>query len=336
MKPYLPAVFLASLLLCASGRAVEVSPAAAPAPESLSSQPVFFNVEFSGGPVSRLIDQVATVKGVSINIIATADQADLSTVLPPFTLRNANVVTVFEVARAMLHDRGLELQPAGGFDHNSVTLLLRRLEPKPSGRSPDIFSSYQLAPYLSYQSIDDIVTAIHAAWELNPAHDSAALRLKFHPPTAILLVSGPPEAVSLAGNVLSQLRHGAAAEARPAAAAPAPATAMANSGVPETDRALEVYDVSKVDQKPVAKQQSRPRYPAAMRQSHADGEVVVEFVVDTNGDVRDAHAVRATSPAFEASALEAVNQWKFQPGRKDGQAVNTRLQVPLVFTLRAD
>ena len=335
MKPYLPAVILASLLMCASGRAVEVSPAATPAPESLSSQPVFFNVEFPGGPVSRLIGQVATVKGVSINIIATADQADLGTVLPAFTLRNATVVSVFEVARVMLVDRGLDLSTAGGFDHNSVTLLLRRLEPKPSSHSSDIFSSYQLGQYLSYQSIDDIVAAIHTAWELNPAHDSAALKLKFHPPTAILLVSGPPEAVSLAGNVLSQLRHGAAGEASPAAA-PASATAMANMGVPDADRALEAYDVSKVDQKPVAKQQSRPRYPATMRQSHADGEVVVEFVVDTNGDVRDAHAVRATGPAFEASALEAVNQWKFQPGRKDGQAVNTRLQVPLVFTMRAD
>jgi len=33
------------------------------------------------------------------------------------------------------------------------------------------------------------------------------LRLKFHQPTAILLVSGPPEATQIAGKIISQLNR---------------------------------------------------------------------------------------------------------------------------------
>jgi periplasmic protein TonB len=39
------------------------------------------------------------------------------------------------------------------------------------------------------------------------------------------------------------------------------------------------------------------------------------------------------APLLEAAAVAAVSQWKFEAGQKDGRSVNTRLQVPIVFTL---
>ncbi len=36
---------------------------------------------------------------------------------------------------------------------------------------------------------------------------------------------------------------------------------------------------------------------------------------------------------FEAAAVAAVSQWKFAPGQKNGIAVGTHMQVPIVFTL---
>ena len=70
-----------------------------------------------------------------------------------------------------------------------------------------------------------------------------------------------------------------------------------------------------------------------MRRAGITGEVVVEFIVDANGDVRNAFAVRSTQRDFEQAAVQAVSKWKFRPGKKGGRAVNTRMQVPIVFTL---
>ena len=57
------------------------------------------------------------------------------------------------------------------------------------------------------------------------------------------------------------------------------------------------------------------------------------FIVDTDGNVRNAYAIRATAPAFAAAAVAAVVQWTFKPGTVQGRAVNVHMQVPLMFTL---
>ena len=101
-------------------------------------------------------------------------------------------------------------------------------------------------------------------------------------------------------------------------------------------KGIEVFDISKLDQVPVAKFQARPQYPFEMRRSGVAGEVVVDFIVDTNGDVRNAYSARSTQREFEAAAVQAVSKWKFRPGKRGGRAVNTHMQVPIVFTLNED
>jgi RNA polymerase sigma factor (sigma-70 family) len=63
------------------------------------------------------------------------------------------------------------------------------------------------------------------------------------------------------------------------------------------------------------------------------GAKLVDFVVDTNGDVKDARAIRSSQQEFEAAAVQAVSKWKFKPGKKGGRDVLTHMQVPIVFTL---
>jgi hypothetical protein len=43
--------------------------------------------------------------------------------------------------------------------------------------------------------------------------------------------------------------------------------------------------------------------------------------------------VKSSREEFEAPAVRAVSQWKYHPGQKAGQPVNTHLQVPIVFAL---
>ena len=106
--------------------------------------------------------------------------------------------------------------------------------------------------------------------------------------------------------------------------------------IPETRGGLagiEVFDISKLDQRPEPRLQARPQYPFEMRRAGIAGEVLVDFIVDTNGDVRNAFAVHSSQREFEASAVQAVSKWKFRAGRKNGHSVFTHMQVPIVFSL---
>jgi protein TonB len=106
--------------------------------------------------------------------------------------------------------------------------------------------------------------------------------------------------------------------------------------IPQTRTGLsgiEVFDISKLDQQPVAKFKARPTYPFEMRRAGISGEVLVDFIVDTDGNVRNANAAHSSQREFEGPAVQAVSKWTFRPGRKNGHAVFTHMQVPIVFTL---
>lgn len=94
----------------------------------------------------------------------------------------------------------------------------------------------------------------------------------------------------------------------------------------------QIFDLSQLDQIPVARVQQNPIYPYEMRRAGITGEVNIGFIVDSNGDVRDAYVINSTHREFEAPAVQAVSKWKFRPGRRGGRAVNTRMSVPIVFS----
>ncbi len=98
-----------------------------------------------------------------------------------------------------------------------------------------------------------------------------------------------------------------------------------------------LFDLAALDRRPSPTFQARPQYPFEMRRSGISGEVVVRFVVDSSGNVRDPFIVRSSNPAFESSVLDAVLKWKFRPGEKGGVKVNTRnVEILIPFNLNAE
>jgi protein TonB len=95
----------------------------------------------------------------------------------------------------------------------------------------------------------------------------------------------------------------------------------------------QIFDPSMLDQQPIATYQPHPLYPYDMKKQGISGQVVVEFILNAEGNVQSAFAVSSTQHEFEASAIQAVSKWRFRPGRRGGRAVNTRMQVPIVFSL---
>lgn len=77
----------------------------------------------------------------------------------------------------------------------------------------------------------------------------------------------------------------------------------------------------------------KAEFPAGLRFTGNTGEAMIRFVVRSDGAVAKVSVVSATHPAFGEAAAAAVEQWQFEPGRVDGRAVNTRMQVPIYFKL---
>jgi len=93
------------------------------------------------------------------------------------------------------------------------------------------------------------------------------------------------------------------------------------------------FDVSQLDKKPTLSRPVQPAYPYEMSQAGISGNVTVEFVIDSAGNVAEARVLRSSHKEFEAVTLAAVTKWKFSPGQKDGQKVNTKASQLIQFDL---
>jgi protein TonB len=92
-----------------------------------------------------------------------------------------------------------------------------------------------------------------------------------------------------------------------------------------------LFNIGDLDQQPVARVRQAPSYPYDMRRAGINGSVVVEFIISTDGDVIQTQVVKSSHREFEMPALQAVQKWKFKPGRRRGQVVNVRASQLLEF-----
>ena len=80
---------------------------------------------------------------------------------------------------------------------------------------------------------------------------------------------------------------------------------------------------------------AKVRYPEIARKANVEGRVVVQFIVDENGNVHDAEVLRGIGAGLDEEATRVVmEEAKFNPGRQSGRAVPVRMSVPILFKLR--
>ncbi len=103
-----------------------------------------------------------------------------------------------------------------------------------------------------------------------------------------------------------------------------------NTVVSQGDQLDAVFSMADLDQKPRIIYQPGPTLdPAARRKT--PGTVYILFLVDQRGRVENPVVQQTTDPIFEKAAMAAVKQWKFEPGKRNGQAVRFRMRVPITF-----
>lgn len=111
------------------------------------------------------------------------------------------------------------------------------------------------------------------------------------------------------------------------------AAGFGSVGAVEGNNLLDAFDVADLEKRPELVASVSPKYPPELRKARVEGSVTIVFVLDETGRVEDPRVENSSRSEFEQPALEAVRQWKFKPGMREGAAVRTFMKLPMRFRL---
>jgi TonB family protein len=77
-----------------------------------------------------------------------------------------------------------------------------------------------------------------------------------------------------------------------------------------------------------------PVYTEEARSGKIQGTVVLMVDIDPQGMATNLEVLRSVEPGLDQKAMEAVRQWQFQPGTKDGAPVTVRATIEVNFRLK--
>lgn len=76
-------------------------------------------------------------------------------------------------------------------------------------------------------------------------------------------------------------------------------------------------------------------YPTAAAEAGISGKVIVQFAVNSRGQIVDAKVLRGVHPELDKEALRCImGSPKWTPGKQGGKAVKQQFVIPIVFTLQ--
>lgn len=75
-----------------------------------------------------------------------------------------------------------------------------------------------------------------------------------------------------------------------------------------------------------------PAYPPLARAARVQGDVVLNAVIDVNGQITNLQLVSG-HPMLVPSAIEAVKQWRYKPYLLNGTPVEVETTITVIFTL---
>ena len=80
---------------------------------------------------------------------------------------------------------------------------------------------------------------------------------------------------------------------------------------------------------------SNLKYPLISFENGVQGEVLVQFVVDKEGNVEEVTVFKGVDPYLDAEALRVIKMMpKWKPGKHEGKEVNVKCTIPVGFRLQ--
>ena len=84
---------------------------------------------------------------------------------------------------------------------------------------------------------------------------------------------------------------------------------------------------------PVVVEKIKPKYPPEAREEKVMGLVIVETVITEEGAVEDVEVLESPDERLSAAAVEAIQQWQFEPALCDGKPVGVYYNLTFKFRL---
>jgi protein TonB len=77
----------------------------------------------------------------------------------------------------------------------------------------------------------------------------------------------------------------------------------------------------------------RIHYPEKARRAGIQGQLVLNFIVNEEGQTQNIHVEKSLHPLCDSSAVRALRETRFVPGEQNGQKVSVRMRLPVRFRL---
>lgn len=76
------------------------------------------------------------------------------------------------------------------------------------------------------------------------------------------------------------------------------------------------------------------KYPEEARQKKIEGRVVVQMIINDQGEVKEPKIVQGVDPSLDAEALRLVSEMpRWTPGKQKGKAIAVKYTIPVMFRL---
>lgn len=80
--------------------------------------------------------------------------------------------------------------------------------------------------------------------------------------------------------------------------------------------------------------QQKINYPDMARKAGIEGRVIIQFIVNEQGQVEDPKVIRGIGGGCDEEALRVVKEAEFEPGRQRGNPVRVQYSLPITFQLQ--
>ncbi|MEJ2616882.1 MAG: energy transducer TonB [Ignavibacteriaceae bacterium] len=74
-------------------------------------------------------------------------------------------------------------------------------------------------------------------------------------------------------------------------------------------------------------------YPQSAKENKIEGKVMIKTIIDAEGNVVSTTVEKGLNAECDKAAEAAIKKTKFNPGMKNGKAVESEVTIPIMFKL---